>query len=140
MNEFKTKLDSLLKADTTLRSLLSKAVAPYGIYFVRPPEKPTFPLLTYKIIGGSVDSASRDTQTREFVLVVSAYSKTNCNQILERVKAVINQSTSFVDMTSCQVLFIGLENSGADDFDPEFQTYVRDYRYRVWLSKIITGG
>ena len=140
MNEFKTKLDSILKADTTLRSLLSKAVAPYGIYFVRPPAKPTFPLLIYKIIGGSVNAASRDVQTREFVLVISAYSKTNCNQILERVKAVVNQSTAFTDMTTCRVLFIGLENSGGDDFDPEFQTYVRDHRYRVWLLKLITGG
>lgn len=135
MNEFKTKLASILRADTALRAMLSKVTSPYGIYFVKPPEKPVFPLVTYKVIGGGVNDSGREAQVRNIVLVVSAYSRTNANAILGQVKRTLNEPVSFTGMTTCKVEQIILESGGADEFDNEFQVYARSNRYRVWLRK-----
>jgi hypothetical protein len=136
LNELKVQIASILKADTTLRSLLSKVADPYGVYFVKPPAGPTFPLVTHKISGGSVGGGSRDGQIRSLALRISAYSKTNTDRIMERIKKILDQATSFSGLTSCKVLFIGIENIGMDDFDREFQTYVRTDQYRVYLVKM----
>ena len=136
MNEFKVKIGTILRADTTLRSLLSKAASPYGVYFARPPlPNPPFPLVTFKTIGGSANDAGRDCQTRSPILQIVAYSATNCDAIMERVEFLLNQVTSFTGMTTCRILHISLDSFGPDDFDTEFNCYTLTHRYRVFLIK-----
>ncbi len=137
MNELKTKVQDILRADVALRALLGKAASPYGVYFAQPPlPSPPFPLITFKIIGGSVNDAARDAQTRSLVLQIVAYSATNCDAIMERVEILLNQAHTFTGMTTCDVLHVDLESIGADDFDVEFNIYTLTHRYRVFLSKI----
>jgi hypothetical protein len=134
--EFKTSVQTKLRADTTLRSLLNKAATPFGIYFAHPPlVSPPFPLVTFKIIGGSVNDAARDAQTRSLILQVVAYSSTNCDDIMKRIDSIMTTSYDFTG-TSFDVLHINLESIGSDDFDIEFNTYTLTHRYRVFLSKI----
>ena len=139
MNEFKVKVGTILRADTTLRSLLSKSASPYGIYFARPPiTSPPFPLITFKLIGGSANDAGRDCQTRSMILQIVAYSATNCDAIMERVELLLNQVVSFASMTTCRILNISLDSFGPDDFDIEFNCYTLTHRYRLFLIKIDT--
>ncbi len=136
MNEFKVKVGTILRADTTLRSLLSKAASPYGIYFARPPvTSPPFPLITFKLIGGSANDAGRDCQTRALILQVTAYSATNCDAIMEQVERLLNEVHTFTSMTTCRILNISLDSIGPDDFDVEFNCYTLTHRYRVFLIK-----
>ena len=136
MNELKVKVSTLLRADTILRSLLGKSASPYGIYFSRPPvTSPPFPLVTFKVIGGSISDAGRDCQTRSMILQVTAYSATNCDAIMEQVERLLNQVSSFTGMTTCSILNITLDSVGPDDFDVEFNCYTLTHRYRVFLIK-----
>lgn len=136
MNEFKVKVGTLLRADTILRTLLGKVSSPYGVYFSRPPVvSPPFPLITFKLIGGSINDAGRDCQTRSLVLQVTAYSMTDCDAIMEQVERLLNQVSSFTSMTTCRVLNIALDSLGPDDFDVEFNCYTLTHRYRVYLIK-----
>lgn len=136
MNEFKVKVGTILRADTTLRSLLNKVASPYGIYFARPPvTSPPFPLVTFKLIGGSVNNAGRDCQTRSLILQVTAYSATNCDAIMEQVERLLNEVHTFTSMTTCRILNISLDSFGPDDFDVEFNCYTLTHRYRVFLIK-----
>jgi len=136
MNEFKVKIGTILRADTTLRSLLSKSASPYGVYFSRPPvTSPPFPLVTFKLIGGSVNDAGRDCQTRSLILQVTAYSATNCDAIMEQVERLLNEVHTFTSMTTCRILNISLDSIGPDDFDVEFNCYTLTHRYRVFLIK-----
>ncbi len=136
MNEFKVKVGTILRADTTLRSLLSKVASPYGIYFARPPvTSPPFPLITFKLIGGSANDAGRDCQTRSLILQVTAYSATNCDAIMEQVERLLNEVHTFTSMTTCRILNISLDSIGPDDFDVEFNCYTLTHRYRVFLIK-----
>lgn len=136
MNELKTKVGSILRADTALRTLLGKATSPYGVYFARPPlTSPPFPLITFKLIGGSANDTGIDCQTRSLILQIVAYSATNCDAIIERVERLLNQAASFTNMTTCTILNIGLDSFGSDDFDIEFNCYTLTHRYRVFLVK-----
>ena len=135
MKEFKTKFESVLRADVTLRALLSKAATPYGVYYMKPPIVPAFPLIAYKLIGGTVSSAGREAQTRALVLQVTAYGP-SFDDIMERVETILQGNPVFTGMTTCRVWAISPEVMGFEDFDVEFGTYCRMDRYRVFLSKI----
>ncbi len=137
MNEFKTKLESILRADTTLRSLLSKAATPYGVYYMKPPAIPVFPVIAYKLIGGLTDSADWDAQTRTPILQIVAYGN-NADAIMERVEFLLMRNPRFAGMTTCDVMSLHPEVIGFEDFDVEFNCYTRMDRYRVFLSKIPT--
>ena len=138
MNEFKTKLETILRADTTLQTLLSKTATPYGIYYMKPPASPVFPLVAYKLISGPVDDADRYSQTRSLILQITAYSATNCDATMEQVEKTINEANAFSSMTTCDVLGIAIDTASMEDFDVEFNIYTRTDRYRVFLSKIPT--
>ncbi len=118
--------------------MLSKAAAPWGVYWVRPPQvSPPFPLITAKIIGGSANDAGRDSQTRTMILQIDAYSKTNPDLIMRRVDDLLIQKQVFTNMTNWKVWNLDLDSILADDFDPEFQCYVRTHRYRMNVTKVL---
>lgn len=134
--EIKTQVQTILRADSTLQTLLGKTITPYGVYYGKPPQvSPPVPLVTFKTIGGSMGGGWKDSQTRQIVLQVAAYSKTNPDQIISRVRQLLNQVDTFTGMSSFGVIHIELDSTGPDGFDPEFDCYVATHRYRIFAVK-----
>ena len=134
--EIEEKIQTILRADTTLRTLLDKAATPYGVYFTRPPLKsPSLPLVTFKMMGGIASGGWREMQTREIVFQFTAYSKTNADQIISRIQHILNESVSFTGMSSYNVISVSLDSMLPDDFDPQFNAYTKTHRYRIYTAK-----
>jgi hypothetical protein len=136
--EVKEKLESILRSDATLNALLGKSASPYGVYFVRPPSvSPPFPLVVYKSIGAGVGGGSRESQVRSLAVQVAAYSLTNCDEIMQRVDDLLSNSTDFTGMTTFDVFKVHLFSAMPEDFDPEFNCYVKAHRYRIYNWKAV---
>lgn len=127
-NELKARIVYLLRNDTILRGLLNKSASPYGVYFIRPPEKPSFPVLTMRFIDEIMD-VEKNPQPRTIHVEFKAYSATNSDEILERVEEIINQSVHFTDMIEYKVSNAALDSIGPDDFDVNFNIYTGSHRY-----------
>lgn len=132
-NELKARIIYLLRNDTILRGLLNKSASPYGVYFIRPPEKPSFPVLTMRFIDEIMD-VEKNPQPRIIHVEFKAYSATNSDAILERVEELINQSVDFTNMIEYKVANVALDSIGPDDFDVNFNIYTGSHRYIFFVD------
>jgi hypothetical protein len=116
---------ALLQADTTLRSLLSKAADPYGIYFLHPPKTPVFPVVTFAELAASGDFPR-----------VGSFQTTawhgDRDAILRQIYATLHNATiTATDFGHVKILFDWM---GPDLLDATWHVYFRQSR---WLYQAI---
>lgn len=135
----RSKLCDLLSGDTTLRTLLGKAASPYGVYFMSPPEKPDWPILTY-YEASETEAAGNDwpDALRETLLMVTCWTKTTPDSVLDRVDRILREAVekrSFDNLAGCEVFRVRMEWTGPDIFDSDWNAYARSTRFRIWWRR-----
>jgi len=96
---------------------------PYGVYFVHPPEKPIFPLITYQ----DLSSAGRMPRVEAFNFTVWSGS---VNAVLELIYGLLHEKHlgDAIDVQPVQMLW---NWSGPTIFDENYEVYVRTSRFLV---------
>lgn len=142
MQELKENFQEALRADLTLRDLLDKVSAPYGVYYFKPPPAPDFPLLTYQEVNADMrQEFGTDIQARTSLLFVTAFSATNIEAILDRVFHLMSKwrdNGTFNNFDNLYCDMVSLDWIGPDMLDEEFRVYYKTNRYRVRLRRINT--
>lgn len=120
MATLKESIYSTLTGDATLRTLLSKTVSPYGIYYFHPPKNPPFPIISYYELAISGDFPR-----------IGAYGFTVWSGDRDAIGKQIfellhNKSFSVTDLG-----FIKFLNDGATTelWDTFWHVYYRQFRY-----------
>lgn len=121
VNEFVHKT---LRDDTTLHTLLSKTVTPYGIYYMSPPEKPDIPIITH-----FSSSRERSSLVDGIYYNITAWGNT-FEAILNQIRILLHKNTTTVtDYHNLMFLYI---YSNSELWDDDLKCY---YRQDVYLCK-----
>ncbi len=137
MNEIDEHIYKTLKADTTLRSLLSKVADPYGIYFFMPPVQPPLPIVTYRpetvINDGGINELPRQ---EEYLLTVYG---DNFNAVLEGVYDALQNNTdlsTYISVPTLSLLMLKWTWTGSVMYDENFKVYFRPSRFTVKYARL----
>ena len=136
MGTLREDIYSLLEADaqldtgTELGTFLHKTTtAPYGVYFLAPPETPDFPILTYYF------SAQEGKRPRSLFLNFTAFSKDFLfESILNRVHILLNnQIVTPSDFTHLMMKF---DWASSEMFDDDYKIYklINRYLLKAWKT------
>ena len=109
-----------------LGNLLEHAeTTPYGVFFINPPKKPAFPLITYSIIS----SAGRMPRVEAFTFTAWGASD-KVGPILELIRGLLHEKSlgSTTDVKPVKMM----ENwIGPYLYDQNYEVYARTARYLV---------
>lgn len=107
-------------ADIGLHALLSKTVTPYGIYWLSPPKKPSFPIITYFI------NAQTSDFPRTIPFMITAWTQ-HFVSVLDRVYTLLHDKT--ISVTDYGFVLLKYDGSSAEMFDDEFKIWYRQDRF-----------
>lgn len=111
-----------------LGNLLEHTSTPYGVFFMNPPKKPSFPLITYKVGGKS----GRSPIPYDVFVDVKVWGG-DCDAIQELVYGLLNNTRIVAtDMTPMMLKWI---SAGPDIFDDNYKIYIREDRFYIRGSK-----
>jgi len=126
MANLRVSVFSLLQADTSLRTLLSKSADPYGIYFLAPPKNPTFPIVTF------FENAATGDFPRIGAFQITAWHGDR-DAILRQIYTTLHNTTFTVDdFGHVKLLFDWM---GPDLLDENWHVYFRQARYKFEAQK-----
>ena len=123
------KTSGALTGAGSLGSLLGHSTTtPYGVYFMNPPEKPDFPLVTYHSIS------ARGTMPRIEGFNFTAWGD-NFEAIQEVIYDLLHGKTLGVT-TDVANIMLKWDWAGPDIFDANYKIYVKTVRYLQYGVKI----
>ena len=106
--------------DIGLHVLLGKASPPYGIYFLSPPESPSFPLITFFI------NAQTGDFPRTIPFMITAWTQ-NYVAVLDRVYTLFQDKT--ITASDYGFLLLKYDGSSAEMYDDPFKIWYRQDRF-----------
>ena len=110
-------------AEIGLHTLLGKSSTPYGVYFMSPPEKPDFPIITYFI------NTQVGNFPREIPFMITAWGN-NYEVIQDRIYTLLNDRV--VEVSDYHNLFLKWDWASPEMWDDNYEIYFRQDRF---LSK-----
>lgn len=109
-----------LRDDDTLHTLLGKTETPYGIYWLNPPRKPPFPIITYFINSQSGDFP------RVIPFNITCWTK-QFGEVLDRVYTLLHDAAVTVD--DYGFVLIKYDWSSSEMYDDDFKIWHRQDRF-----------
>jgi len=117
----------LLRDDATLHTLLSKAETPYGVYFMSPPAKPEFPLITY-FVGPQSGRFPRD-----ITINITAWGN-NFEAVQNRIYELLHDVVP-TGISDCTPKMLKWDWAAPELFDDDYKIYYRQDRYILKVLK-----
>ena len=123
-------LYNLLRSDAEdgteghLGNLLGHTSAPYGVFFMNPPKKPHFPLITYQVIG----ETGNFPLPRDMFVDITVWGG-DCDAIQDIIYSLLNDAQ--VATTDLIVLMLKWVWAGPDIFDDNYKRYTRRHRFQI---------
>lgn len=117
--------DAKIGTEGHLGSLLGHTSdPPYGVFFMNPPEKPKFPLITYSTVG---ETGSFPLPHDMFVDITVWGG--DCDAIQDVVYNLLNDAR--VITTDLIVLMLRWIKAGPDIFDDNYKVYTRKHGFQI---------
>jgi len=113
----------LLRDDATLHTLLSRTETPYGVYFMSPPAKPEFPMITYFI------NSQSGRFPREIAINVTVFGD-NFEEVHNRIYELLHDIIP-TSISDCVPKMLKWDWSSPEMFDDSYKIFYRQDRYIV---------
>ncbi len=119
--------DAKLSAAGTLGALLGQSSsAPYGVYFMQPPDKPILPCLTYFF------NAQAQRFPRLIPVNITVWGNTNLDVIQQRINALLDENTTgFSSITDFTVLSCKWNWAAPDRWQETLKCYLQQHRFVI---------
>ena len=126
MKALRDAIHAKLVGDSTFLTLMgSPSAHPYRVFYLTPPEVPTFPEVVFRFEGAPADPESELVLT-DPSLVITFYAATDAyHDLADRAIALLKNQTIGTDGTA---LYMGMV---ADLYDDEFNVWGRTDRYQI---------
>lgn len=119
------KRDAMSAHPVKLGSMLGKSsTPPFGVYFMAPPEKPDFPLVTYNVVAEAGRSRPR------VILMNIVVWGGSVEAMLGRIHKLLD-NTKLGDITTGWVPFCRWSWASPDIFDEDYEVHVGINRYMI---------
>lgn len=132
MNAVKVGIRHILTSDKEYLSYLGYPQAePYQTFYVRPPERPTFPEVIYTLAGDDFDqSFGRDLKVSNIETSFMSWSKDNVYEaIIDRIIYLLHHASDSYGFVAI------LSGTSEELFDDDFEVYGRRVLFDIHYGR-----